>query len=433
MMPFNLEAEERVVAACLSSPRALQDVSEILRPEQIYSGKLGSIYRACLDAAAAGEPVEVILLAETLQPELVQRMRELLNAGYPAANAAHHARLVAAYHGRRELIRAGQEIARLGWDDIPDSLNRAEQLVYDISVANDTGDLEPMRASLDYTYAELDKPGDIVTGTPTGLRDLDTLTAGLQPGNLVIAAARPGMGKSAIAINALVHNAIRRGKAVALFTLEMSKHEINQRTISQVSGIDLLAIRTRRTLTATGRRIIADARPTLERAPIHQDDTASLTLADIRSRARRLKARRPDLCLVVVDYLQLMLSERQQQTRNDEIAGISRGLKILARELETPVLALAQLNRGPELRHDKRPLLSDLRDSGAIEQDADLVIFLYRDDYYTGDKSDDPGVTELIVAKHRNGPTGLVRTRWVKERAEFQNLDTDEDDEEEAA
>lgn len=430
IMPHNRDAEEHVLGAILIGAQALRDVSEILQPQHFYLKKHRRIYEAALALADQDQPVDTLTIADELGSDLDDiggraRLHELVANATAASNAVHHANIVRDLAIRRDLITTGQNIARSGWEptgDIRAALDDAESSVYGLTIGNVGGDLELMRDSLDATYADLEKPGGLITGTPVGLRDLDVLTAGLQPGNLVVVAARPGMGKSAIAITAIIHNAVQRGAPVALFTLEMSKQEINMRVLSQVAAVDLQAIRTRQWLTERDRRNIADARPILEAAPIYQDDTASLLLTDIRSRARRLKARHPDLSLVIVDYLQLMVAEQKHENRNQEIAHISRGLKILSRQLDTPVMALAQLNRGPEMRSDKRPLLSDLRDSGAIEQDSDIVLFLYRDDYYHGDKSDEPGVTEIIVAKHRNGPTGLVKTIWVKERAEFQSI-----------
>lgn len=418
VLPFNLEAEERVVAACLTSPRALDEISEILRPDQLHSTKLAAIYRACLDAAEAGDPVDIILLAETLDDDLTMRVRELLAAAYPAANAAHHARVVADYATRRSLIRVGMEIGRLGWDDVPDSIDRAEQLVYEIGANADSGELAHIAAGLEHTFQQLERPGGEITGTPVGIAELDKLTSGFQPGQLVVVAARPGMGKSALVINQAVHVAQTLQRPVALFTLEMSREEINQRALSQVSGVRLHSIRTRTGLDDRARRDLDTSRRILENAPLYIDDTASIRLAEIRSRVRRLKARHPDLALVAVDYLQLMLTEGNHQNRNLEIASLSRGLKVIARDLDVPVVALSQLSRAVEARADKRPMLSDLRDSGAIEQDADIVLFIYRDGYYT--KEDDTQA-ELIVAKHRNGPLGTRAADWNPETAEFRN------------
>lgn len=418
VLPFNLEAEERVVAACLTSERALDTISEIIQPRHLHSTKLAAIYQACLDAANAGDPIDVLLLAETLDNDLVQTIRQLLAAGYPASNASHHAKIVSGYATRRDLIRVGMEIGRLGWDDVPDSIDRAERLVYEIGAEADSGELAHIAVGLDHTFQQLQRPGGEITGTPVGIADLDKLTSGYQPGQLIVVAARPGMGKSALAINQAVHVAQTLQQPVALFTLEMSREEINQRALSQVSGVRLHSIRTRTGLDDRARRDLDTSRRILENAPLYIDDTASISLAEIRSRVRRLKARHPNLALVVIDYLQLMLTEGTHQNRNLEIASLSRGLKVIARDLDVPVVALSQLSRAVELRHDKRPMLSDLRDSGAIEQDADLVLFIYRDGYYT--KEDDMKA-ELIVAKHRNGPLGTRAADWNHETAEFRN------------
>ena len=422
VLPFNPEAEEHVVAACLTSSRARETVAELLHPSQVYNGRLARILEECLAAHDRGEPVDQVILAERLtDPQLVQKVRELSASGYTHANVAHHARIVREHATRRDLIRVGQNISRTGWDppdSLDDALAEAEQAVYELTTQQDTGELRPIRETLDETYETLDRPGGEITGTPTGLHALDTLTAGLQPGNLVVVAARPGMGKSALALNAAHNCAVKHGRPVALFTLEMSAQEINQRLLAIDTHVGLMKIRTRNGLTPDDRQALQQARRRLEPAPLHVDDSVAARITDIRARTRRLHARHPDLALIVVDYLQLMLTDTRDETRNLEVARISRGLKLLARETHVPVMALAQLNRNVEHRHDKKPILSDLRDSGAIEQDADLVIFIHRD---PNDQQTEH-TAELTVAKHRNGPTGPSQVAWVKQRATFNNL-----------
>lgn len=422
-LPYNEAAERAVVGACLTSERALDECAEILQPDHFYLKRLGGLYGSLLEMRAAGQPIDPLLAAQHVGDDSRMLIAELVAETTATANAPHHAGIVRDTMTRRQLIGVGQEITRLGWeppDTTDDAIERAERAVSHIATERDPGELRHISESLDETFRALELPGGIVTGTPTGLVDLDRLTSGLQPGQLIVVAARPGMGKSALLTSVILHNTVRHQRATAVFSVEMSDQEVNQRLLSQQAGVDLMPIRTRNGLTQHDRDNLDRARPILENAPIFTDDTANLRLTDIRSRARRLHRKHPDMALVAVDYLQLLAADHGDN-RNLEIAYLSRGLKVLARELEVPVIALAQLNRQPEMRHDKRPMLADLRDSGAIEQDADVVIFLYRDDYYQPE-SDSPGVTEMIIAKHRNGPTGMVKTRWLKERAEFANL-----------
>lgn len=425
VLPYNEDAETQAVGACLISKSALEIVAETLREGDIYQPSIARVYKAILSRHERSAPVDAILIAEDLagSDTDVHKVRELAVSVTSTANAQHHAGVVRDYRTRRDLIGIGQNIARLGWETgEPDvAVDEAERMVTELTVERDPGDLQHIRESLEETFRILDTPGGVVTGTPTGLHDLDRLTSGFQPGQLIVIASRPSMGKSALVTSTIIHNAVSRNRPAALFSIEMSRQEINQRILSQIAGVDLMRIRTRNGLTQHDRDNLDRARPIIENAPIHTDDSGNLRLTDIRGRARRFHRRNPDLALVAVDYLQLMATEGRADNRNEEISRISRGLKVLARELEVPVVALAQLNRTLEARHDKRPILSDIRDSGAIEQDADLVIFLYRDDYYNK-ASERPGVTELLLAKHRNGPTGMVETAWLKDRAQFADL-----------
>jgi replicative DNA helicase len=420
--PYNEEAEEHVIGACLSSTRALEDISEVVSAEHFYLPSHGRIFTAALGLMEAGSPVDVVTISERLEQKDAGKAKTIAASGYPVGNVLRHAEIVRDYSTRREMVRVGQEIARCGFepsDDIGADLDTAEQLVYRLTSKAQVGELSHVREGLDDTFALLERPGGEVVGTPTGLPDLDRLTAGFQPGQLVVIAARPSMGKSALAIGQALHAAVTRNEPVAFFTLEMSREEINQRLLSALASVNLHRIRTRIGLTPIDRSGLDEARTKLEAAPLYVDDTPSVRLTEIRARARRLKAREPDLALICIDYLQLMLSESDAQNRNLEISQITRGLKVIARELEVPVVALSQLSRQVEYRHDKRPMLSDLRDSGAIEQDADLVIFIYREGYYT--KEDDTEA-ELLVAKHRNGPTGAPKVYWSKETASFSSL-----------
>ena len=260
-----------------------------------------------------------------------------------------------------------------------------------------------------------------VTGIPCGFRDLDRLTSGFQPGNLVILAARPSMGKSALALCIAANLGVRSQTPVALFTLEMSKAEVTQRLMCSEAKVESDRVRSGKLAQEDWPRLTA-ACDKLMKSPIYVDDTGSITMMELRSKARRLKSREPGLGLIVVDYLQLMTSGSSAENRVQEVSQISRNLKVLARDLDVPILALSQLSRAVEQRHDKRPILSDLRESGSIEQDADLVLFVYRDEYYNGEESDQQGLAELILAKHRNGPTDAIKLSFLRRYAKFADL-----------
>jgi len=263
--------------------------------------------------------------------------------------------------------------------------------------------------------------GAEITGVPAGFKELDLLTSGFQPGNLVILAARPSMGKSGLGLCMAANLGVRHQTPVALFTLEMSKSEVTQRMMCSEAKVESQRLRTGRLAPDDWPRLTA-ACDRLMKAPIYVDDAGSTSIMELRSKARRLKSREPGLGMIIVDYLQLMASDRNVESRVQEVSQISRALKVLARELEVPILAMSQLSRAVEQRHDKRPILSDLRDSGSIEQDADLVMFIYRDEYYLGEESDQQGIAEVILAKHRNGPTGTVKLSWLRRYAKFADL-----------
>lgn len=408
----------------LLSPIAVSAVAEILDADHFYRGSHATIFRACLELAGRDAPVDMITVAHELaeRGELERvggdsRIAELGALVSAAANVEHYAHIVRDQHTRRQLIHVGQEIARVGREgtlEPTEALDYAEQAVYDLVSRQEPGELRHVSETLAHTFELLDRPGGEITGTPTGLADLDRGTAGLQPGNLVCLAARPGMGKSALALQAALEAAMGN-QAAAVFTLEMSAEEINQRALSVLSHVPLMRIRTRNGLTPTDRAALGTARAMLEQAPLYIDDTVSARVTDIRSRARKLKARDPSLALVIVDYVQLMIHEGRTENRNLEIAAISRGLKLLARELDVPVMVLAQLNRNVEHRADKTPMLSDLRDSGALEQDSDVVLFIHRD------QPEELDTAILTLAKHRNGPTDQFTVTWLKQRATFAN------------
>src|SRR6266480_1555638 len=431
--PQNLEAEESVLGAMMISPGAIGAVSEILDAGDFYRESHAKIYRAALALYAKGEPVDAITLTDELEErselEAVGgrvRLHEVAALVPATANASHYARIVRETATLRGLIRAGGEISRLGWDrpgEAVDLVDQAEQIVFDLSQQRVSGEFTHIDQLLKESFeriTQLYEAGVDVTGTPSGYRDLDRLTSGFQPGNLIIIAARPSMGKSALALCMAANIAVREGVPVGLFTLEMSKSEVTQRLMCSEAKVESQRLRNGKLAPDDWPRLTA-ACDKLAKAPIYVDDTGSINMMEIRSKARRLKSRHPDLGLIIVDYLQLMTSGGNAENRVQEVSQISRSLKILARDLDVPIIALSQLSRAVEQRTDKRPILSDLRESGSIEQDADLVAFIYRDEYYN-DESDQQGLAEVILAKHRNGPTDALKLSFLKRYAKFADL-----------
>jgi replicative DNA helicase len=433
--PQNLEAEESVLGAMMISPGAIGAVSEIVDASDFYRESHAKIYRAALALYAKGEPVDAITLTDELEEraelEAVGgrvRLHELAALVPATANAAHYARIVHETATLRGLIRAGGEIARLGWErpgETGDLVDQAEQILYDLSQQRVTGEWSEIEELLKESFeriTQLYESGVDLTGTPSGFRDLDRLTSGFQPGNLIIVAARPSMGKSALALCMAANMGVRHNIPVGLFTLEMSKAEVTQRLMCSEAKVESQRLRNGKLAPDDWPRLTA-ACDKLAKAPIYVDDTGLLNMMEIRSKARRLKARHPNLGLIIVDYLQLLTPSQRRDSdgRVQEVSEMSRSLKILARDLDVPIVALSQLSRAVEQRTDKRPILSDLRESGSIEQDADLVAFVYRDEYYN-EESDQQGLAEVILAKHRNGPTDSIKLSFLKRYAKFSDL-----------
>jgi replicative DNA helicase len=431
--PQNLEAEESVLGAMMLSPGAIGAVSEILDAGDFYRESHAKIYRAALALYAKGEPVDAITLVDELEErgELEDaggrvRIHELAALVPATANAAHYARIVREMATLRGLIRAGSEISQLGWErpgDTADLVDRAEQVIFDLSQQRVTTEFSHIETLLKESFERITalyEAGADVTGTPSGFKDLDRITSGFQPGNLIIVAARPSMGKSALVLCMAANLAVRNNIPVALFTLEMSKAEVTQRLMCSEAKVESQRLRNGKLAPDDWPRLTA-ACDKLAKAPIYVDDSGSINMMEIRSKARRLKSRHPDLGLIVVDYMQLMSSGGSVENRVQEVSQISRQLKVLARDLDVPIIALSQLSRAVEQRTDKRPILSDLRESGSIEQDADVVAFIYRDEYYNED-SDQQGLAEVIVAKHRNGPTDHIKLSFLKRYAKFADL-----------
>jgi replicative DNA helicase len=431
--PQNLDAEESVLGAMMLSPGAIGAVSEILDASDFYRESHAKIYRAALGLFAQGEPVDAITLVDELEQrselEAVGgrvRVHELAALVPATANAGHYARIVSEMATLRGLIDAGAEVARLGWErpgETVDLVDRAEQVIFELSQRRQSEDFSHIEALLKESFeriTQLYEAGVDVTGTPSGFRELDQITSGFQPGNLIIVAARPSMGKSALGLCMAANLGVRYEIPVGLFTLEMSKSEVTQRLMCSEAKVESQRLRTGKLAADDWPRLTA-ACDKLARAPIYVDDTGSITMMELRSKARRLKGKVPGLGLIIVDYMQLMTSGISAENRVQEVSQISRSLKVLARDLDVPILAMSQLSRAVEQRHDKRPILSDLRESGSIEQDADLVAFVYRDEYYNDD-SDQQGLAEILVAKHRNGPTDMVKLSFLKRYAKFADL-----------
>ncbi len=430
--PHDLQAEESLLGAMLLSRDAIVDAVDICTEADFYKPAHGHLFEAVCSLYSQGEPADPVTVADEL------RRAGLLDAtGGPAAlvslqantpaitNAARYARIVEEHAILRRLIGVAGEIAELGYavpDDVGAAVDQAEARVFEVAQRRARDSVAPLRDLLESTLDHLEAlyaRGEAITGVPTGFTDLDERLAGLQPSNLVIVGARPSTGKTAFALNLVAHAASTANQPVLLFSLEMSHHEIAQRLLCAEARVDATRMRNGRLLDADWPKI-QHAMGRLGDAPIFVDDNPNVTLLDIRGRARRLKSRE-GLAMVVIDYLQLMTGRSRAENRQVEVSEISRGLKILARELEVPVVALSQLSRNVEMRADKRPVLADLRESGSLEQDADVVLFLYRDELYNPE-SPDRGTAEVIVSKHRNGPTGVARLAFLEHYTRFANM-----------
>lgn len=431
-IPHNLEAEESLLGAMLLSKEAIAVGVEICTADDFYKPAHGHVFEAVVSLYGQGEPADPVTVADELRRAGLldaiggQAVLISLQANTPAiSNAARYARIVEEHALLRRLIGVAAEIAELGYqvpDDVTAAVDRAETLVFEVAQRRSVDTLAPLRdllaKALDDLEALFDR-GDTVTGVPTGYHDLDEKLAGLQPSNLVIVGARPGAGKTSFALGLAAHAAMERRVPVLVFSLEMSHLEITQRLLCGEARVDSARMRTGRLLEADWPKV-SHAIGRLGEAPMFIDDSPNSTVMDIRAKSRRLKSRE-GLGLVVVDYLQLMTGRHSAENRQVEVAEISRGLKILARELEVPVVALSQLSRGLETRADKRPVLADLRESGSLEQDADVVLFIYRDELYNPESAD-RGTAEVIVAKHRNGPTGVTQLAFLDHYARFANM-----------
>jgi len=431
--PHNLEAEQAVLGAMMLEPEAGSSVFEILQPEDFYRDTHRLIFSAIGELFEKGDPIDLVSVAEILRQQGrleqvggIATISEIARSVPSAANVEYYAKLVTEKALLRQLIRATSSILERGYEPGEEArglLEEAEKLILDLSRRRVKDGFSFIRDILLQTFEKIEylhaNKGNL-TGVPTFFTELDRMTSGWQPSDLVIIAARPSMGKTAMVLNMAQNAAVRAKVPVAIFSLEMSKEQLVQRMLCGEAMVDQQRVRTGDLLDADWPKLTRAVGP-LSDAPIFIDDTVGISLAELRSKARRLKLEH-NLGMVIIDYLQLLSVGKKTESRQQEVAQISRTLKGLARELKVPVIALSQLNRGVEQRQDKRPIMSDLLESGAIEADADVISFIYRDEYYNHD-SEKKGIAELIIAKHRNGPVGTVELGFLKEFTKFVNLE----------
>lgn len=437
--PQNVDAEMSLIGAVLIDEDVLADVTEIVTARDFYDKRHTTIYEAMYRLFEQRKPVDLLTITDELKKKKLLEevggstyLTELTNYVPTAAHAATYAEIVSTAAIRRRLIKVSGEIAELGYDEdfqVQELLEKAEAELFSVSDANSKQDLASLEQILLESFdrlEELHRNKGAIRGVKTGYRDLDNMTAGLQPSDLIILAARPAMGKTTLVTNLAYNVATLNNKAVLFFSLEMSKEQLIDRMLADVSGVDSWNIRTGN-LTDEDFAKLSEASGEMAEAPIFIDDTPGMSVLEMRTKARRAAHNQP-LGLIIIDYLQLMqaTSARKDGNRVQEVSEISRGLKLLARELNVPVIALSQLSRSVESRNPQIPQLADLRESGSIEQDADIVMFIYREAYYNPD-TDRQNITDLIIAKHRNGPTGKVELYFQPERLRFMSLDKKHD------
>jgi replicative DNA helicase len=434
MQPHDLDAEESLLGAMVVSPNAIPIATELVSDDDFYRDTHRVVFRVIRDMYAQGKEVDAVTLSAALEQQgvlervggkaFVHTLVEIVPA---AANVRQYAEIVRETSVLRQLIRVGNEIAELGYDhpgEARELLDSCEQKVFAISQHRLTTDFDAMSDMVKATFERIDmiREGQQISGVTSGFADIDRMTGGFQPSNLIVLAARPGVGKTSLALNVAHNIGVTGTVSVAVFSLEMSKQEISERMLCSAARVASHRLRSGQTLPNDDYYKLVTVAGELEKAPIYVDDTAGINVFELRAKARRLASRvDPPLGLVIIDYLQLMMGDGRADNRQQEVANISRSLKQLARELNVPVLAVSQLNRDVETRAEKKPQLSDLRESGAIEQDADLVIFIYepRDE-------NSKGVVAVDIAKHRNGPTGVARLGFVRDYTKFRTLKADE-------
>ncbi len=433
VLPHSVEAEQAVIGAMLMDQQAIIDASEVITAEDFYQRQYGVIFGAVVELFNEGKPVDLVTLQDRLKekdvpPEVssMEFIRDIFDLATISTNAKIHAAIVREKATLRRLIRVNEEIANtcyMGKDRLEDIMAYTEKAIFDLLQSRDSGSFVPIKQVALNVLEKIEaasRSGGMVTGIPTGFIDLDYKTSGMQPSDLVLLAARPSMGKTAFVLNLVDYVAVRKGLPCMVFSLEMSKEQLVNRMLSMESSVDSQKLRTG-SLTDADWDAVVEGIGIIGNSKLIIDDTPGISITELRSKCRKVKLE-SGLSMVIIDYLQLMSgSGRSGDNRQQEISEISRSLKALARELNAPVIALSQLSRACESRQDHRPMLSDLRESGAIEQDADVVMFLYRDDYYNKD-TEKPNVAEVIIAKQRNGPIGTVELLWRPEFTKFVNM-----------
>lgn len=432
ILPHSIEAEKAVIGSMIMDADAVVAASEMITGDDFYQRQYGIIFDSMLELYNEGKPVDVLTLQERLKmkdvPEefsSVEFISELVSSVPTSANVRHYAQTVSENATLRRLIHVNEEIANACYqhkESVEDIMSVTEKRIFDVLQKKTADDYVPIK---DVVLSVIDKieaaarHKGTVTGLATGFYDLDYKTSGLQPSDLILIAARPSMGKTAFVLNLAQYMCVKNHVPTAIFSLEMSKDQLVNRMLSMESRVDSQSMRTGNLQTADWEKLIESA-GVISTAPLIIDDTPGISITELRSKCRKYKLEN-DLGLVIIDYLQLMTGgSRKQESRQQEISEISRSLKALAREINAPVIALSQLSRACETRPDHRPMLSDLRESGAIEQDADVVMFLYRDDYYNKD-TDKKNISEVIIAKQRNGPIGTVELVWLPNYTKFAN------------
>jgi len=432
-IPHNIEAEQGVIGSMLIDKTSIVEAMEVLNTEDFYKDSHKVIFDSILDLYKKDTAVDIITLTENLKSKSkleaaggITYISELSGSIVSTANLKSYVKIVKDKSTLRKLIRASTKIIEESYknqNDVTGTIDMAEKSIFDLSSNRKISDFEPMNVVLERGFIEIERlfnnKGE-TTGIASGFRELDAKTSGFQKGDMVLVAARPSMGKTTFALNIAEYAALREGKKIAIFSLEMSKEQLAYKLLCSEAHIDMLNLRTGN-LEDKDWESIARASGPLAAAEIFIDDTAGISIMEMRSKCRRLKMEH-GIDMIVVDYLQLMSGGKGSENRQQEVSEISRSIKALAKEMECPVIALSQLSRAPEARTDHRPMLSDLRESGSIEQDADIVMFLYRDEYYNKD-TEDKNVAECIIAKQRNGPTGTVKLAWMGQFSKFGNLD----------
>ncbi len=433
ILPHNMEAEQSVIGSMLLDRENIGKASELISGEDFYNKQYGVLFDTMCELNDGGKPVDLVTLQERLRtkdvpPEVssLEFVKELLSAPLISANIKSYAEIVAEKAILRKLIRLNEDIANTcyaGKESLEYILEDTEKRVFQLVQKRSTDSYVPIRQvvmnAMDKIETAAKNHGN-VTGIPTGFLDLDYRTAGMQPSDLVLIAARPSMGKTAFELNLARHAAFKKGLTVAIFSLEMSKEQLVNRMLSMESSVDAQKLRTGQMSDQEWEKLIESA-GVIGKSSLIIDDTPGIGIAELRSKCRKYKLEH-NLSIIMIDYLQLMTGNGKSESRQQEISEISRSLKAVARELSVPVIAFSQLSRAVEQRPDHRPILSDLRESGAIEQDADVVMFIYRDDYYNHD-SEKKGIAEIIIAKQRNGPIGTIELAWLPEYQRFMNLE----------